>query len=494
MTNTHKINRLVLLIQTVFLAFMTFGYAVQIKILPDTLYLDIIVMLTFFFIILTLGITYARNHSGILFSRISLTTFIISYGITVLTTRNDYIFVCGMLLILPYLLYFEKRLLLIAAIFNTLINGISVALQISKGCLPSGNPLDGLTLATQVGLYLIFSIFYYQMLIIIRNMNQQKLDKLQDERTRSEQLLLHIQSVAKIVESNAGTAANLIHELDQASENSLSTLNNIAAGNSSNAESISHQSLMTEQIQTMLTNAKDEANRMSEAAAASISKVQAGLNNIHTLKEKSQRVENFNTAMFETIKTFADNATQVKSITDGIVKISSQTNLLALNASIESARAGDAGRGFSVVADEIRTLAEQTRLLTTNINEIIQELEHNASVALSSASEVVHEITEENQLIDETEQHYMQIDTQMNALNQSASTLEERVETIFTSNNEIVDSITQISASSEQVNASTQEAVSISEMNRDMASQAKELIDSLLQESSKINQYQELEQ
>lgn len=81
------------------------------------------------------------------------------------------------------------------------------------------------------------------------------------------------------------------------------------------------------------------------------------------------------------LEKFSENITEIVST---ISSISAQTNLLALNASIEAARAGDVGRGFTVVADEIRVLSEQTSAATTNISELISNIRSRISQAVSS--------------------------------------------------------------------------------------------------------------
>ena len=83
------------------------------------------------------------------------------------------------------------------------------------------------------------------------------------------------------------------------------------------------------------------------------------------------------------LEKFSENITEIVST---ISSISAQTNLLALNASIEAARAGDVGRGFTVVAEEIRVLSEQTSAATTNISELISNIRSRISQTVSSIS------------------------------------------------------------------------------------------------------------
>ncbi|MCK9444108.1 MAG: methyl-accepting chemotaxis protein [Tissierellaceae bacterium] len=79
----------------------------------------------------------------------------------------------------------------------------------------------------------------------------------------------------------------------------------------------------------------------------------------------------------------SDRSKEIEEIVTVIESVSEQTNLLALNASIESARAGEAGRGFSVVADEIRKLAENTRHSTVNITELTKTIQQEVSEAFA---------------------------------------------------------------------------------------------------------------
>lgn len=134
------------------------------------------------------------------------------------------------------------------------------------------------------------------------------------------------------------------------------------------------------------------------------------------MEQMRERVEAAATLM----SNLETRANQIKQITGVINDIADQTNLLALNAAIEAARAGDQGRGFAVVADEVRNLAKRTTAATTEIGQMVQEINEEtgrAAVTMGNLVEAVEQSSEQtakvNKQFEEVLEHARQVEQQI---------------------------------------------------------------------------------
>lgn len=168
----------------------------------------------------------------------------------------------------------------------------------------------------------------------------------------------------------------------------------------------------------------------------------------------------------ERIKSLEDNVNKINEITGFINSIANQTNLLALNAAIEAARAGELGRGFSIVADEIRKLAEQSKSSSENITSLIGSTVNHMNNMMRSSETMNKELGNQKDVISITIGSFKEIIKGINEVIPEIEVVNESALNINNEKNGILTRIENSSAISEEIASASQEiAASAEEMS-----------------------------
>jgi methyl-accepting chemotaxis protein len=273
--------------------------------------------------------------------------------------------------------------------------------------------------------------------------------------TTSQQLASGAESQARTVEETSGSLNELTGAIDTIMAGSKSQLESVRSAQQIVTQVASASDAVAASAQTAAKGSR-EAAEAAEAGAIVVRNTVSGLGEIkEAVNEVGVKVSDLGV-----------RSAEIGNIVGVIDDIAAQTNLLALNAAIEAARAGEQGRGFAVVADEVRSLAERVTAATKEIGKLIEGVQHSVDESVAATEHGAQKVDDGVKLADEAG---------------------EGLVAILQSVTDVATQIEQISAAAEQVSASSDEMIRTVEQVQSVAEESASTADQMSVNSEQVS-------
>lgn len=175
----------------------------------------------------------------------------------------------------------------------------------------------------------------------------------------------------------------VVHEISGSMAKSIQEITHGIVGQT---ESVNQINQMMKEADKKISELKAFSNQLMDISTQTSDVVSEGSEKINTMDKQMGIISHAVEKSYSTVNELNSNMDEITEFLSGITQIAEQTNLLALNAAIEAARAGESGRGFAIVAEEVRKLAEQSANTVTQISQIINEIKDKSKNVLDEVS------------------------------------------------------------------------------------------------------------
>ncbi|MCE4051095.1 MULTISPECIES: methyl-accepting chemotaxis protein [Bacillaceae] len=275
-----------------------------------------------------------------------------------------------------------------------------------------------------------------------------------------EYLLNESSNISNLILESSAELSAVAEQTSASSEEIGRAMGEIAHGAGEQAAALEDVNKEMGRLNNSINKMNEKNDQIDNAAHSSETATKKGQEMINQLKKSNELAKKATDEVSVGISSLYTKILDISKITVTIDQISEQTNLLALNASIEAARAGEHGKGFSVVASEVRKLAEGTNLATKQIQEMIQAIEKETEKTVQALFETTSQSEELNNAVNGTENEFTNISAAVNETIHAVKDLGNELASVVDQNNHILESVTAISAVSESAAAAVEEVSS----------------------------------
>lgn len=304
-----------------------------------------------------------------------------------------------------------------------------------------------------------------------------------------------LQSIFTTVNDSSQQVASAAEELSASAEQNTTasehisvTIQELASGSDAQVQNVDKSSDVMNKMMNYTKSIFDNTEKITKDVVHASKMSQEGNQAIEKVNTQMNSIYNNVTSLSQAVKSLDERTAEIGQISNVISGISAQTNLLALNAAIEAARAGEHGKGFAVVADEVRKLAEESNKWTEQISNLITLIQKDAENTLNTMNRASDEVNSGIEVVNSAGNSFQKIDIAVNNVVSQIEDISKAIKDLTAGTEHVTGSINEVSevakesaAITQNISAATQEQLAsmeeISASSQSLANLAEELED-----------------